>query len=97
KKITEDYRKKAEEAKDDAAMSSVDVIRGKRFDKYGQMFGFIFLAFGCIGYLRTEQPLVVKIVAATVLSLMLLMVLSLATGGCGSQRSPTIPKLGKGG
>ena len=42
------------------------------FDKYGQLFGFVFLAFGCIGYLRTEQPLVMRIVAAVVLALMLL-------------------------
>ncbi len=96
KKINEDYNKRAEEAKDDAAMTSVDVIRGIRFDKYGQMFGFIFLAFGCIGYLRTEQPLVMRIVAATVLSLMLLMVFSLATGGCGGTKSSgPIMKMGK--
>ena len=29
--------------------------RSMWFDKYGQLFGFVFLAFGCIGYLRTEQ------------------------------------------
>lgn len=81
KKINEDYNKRAEEAKEDAAMSSVDVIRGKRFDKYGQMFGFIFLAFGCIGYLRTEQPLVLKIVAAVVLGVMLIVMFG-KFGGC---------------
>jgi len=98
KKINEDYAKQLESAKEDAANASISNVRSVWFDKYGQLFGFIFLAFGSIGYLRTEQPLVMKIVAAVVLALMLLMIFSLAVGGCGNTpRTPTIPKVGKGG
>ena len=86
KKINEDYEKKADDAKEDAAITEVDVVRSIWFDKYGQLFGFVFLAFGCIGYLRTEQPLVMQIVAATVLALMLLMIFNLAAGGCSGPR-----------
>jgi hypothetical protein len=99
KKINDDYDKRAEDAKEEATSVQIGNVRGMWFDKYGQLFGFVFLAFGCIGYLRTEQPLIVKIVAATVLALMLLMIFSLAVGGCGNTpKMPSIPKLGgKGG
>jgi predicted Zn finger-like uncharacterized protein len=92
KKINEDYDKKAEDAKEDAAITEVDVRRSVRFDKYGQLFGFILLSFGCIGYLRTEQPpLIMRIVAATVLALLLLLIFNLAAGGCaGPRTSPAV-------
>jgi predicted Zn finger-like uncharacterized protein len=92
KKVNEDYEKRIEEARTDAAVTGVDVVREMRFDKYGQLFGFIFLSFGCIGYLRTEQPLVMRIVAAVVLGLMLLLIFTLAVGGGCGGRSP----IGKG-
>ena len=90
KKINEDYDKKAEDARESAASAEVDNVRSVWFDKYGQMFGFLFLAFGCIGYLRTDQPLIMRIVAATVLGLMLLLMLNLAVGGC-NQTTPRAP------
>jgi len=86
KKINDDYEKRADDAKEEAAGTEVSVKRSVWFDKYGQMFGFVFLAFGCIGYLRTEQPLVMRIVAATVLALMLLLAFNLAAGGCAALR-----------
>jgi predicted Zn finger-like uncharacterized protein len=85
KKITDDYEKQMETAQDDVADTRISNQRSLWFDKYGQLFGFVFLAFGSIGYLRTEQPLVMKIVAAVVLGLMLLMIFSLAVGGCGAK------------
>jgi predicted Zn finger-like uncharacterized protein len=93
KKINDDYEKKADEAKEEAASTEVDVRRSIRFDKYGQLFGFVLLSFGCIGYLRTEQPpLIMRIVAATVLALMLLLIFNLAAGGggCTGPRSPPV-------
>lgn len=90
KKIREDYEKRIEDARESASTTEVDNTRSIWFDKYGQLFGFIFLAFGCIGYLRTEQPLVIRIVAAVVLGLMLLMIFSLAVGGCGGS-GPRLP------
>jgi hypothetical protein len=93
KKIREDYEKQMETAQEDADSTQINNVRSVWFDKYGQLFGFIFLAFGCIGYLRTDQPLVMKIVAAVVLGLMLLMIFSLAVGGCGGGGRPmTLPK-----
>lgn len=94
KKINERYEKLIETARDDAAFTKNSNLRSIWFDKYGQLFGFILLAFGCIGYLRTEQPLTLQIVAAVVLGLMLLMVFSLAVSGCGGASKPTIPKFG---
>lgn len=82
KKINEKYEKLLETAREDAASTQISNVRSVWFDKYGQLFGFVFLAFGCIGYLRTEQPLTLRIVAAVVLGLMLLMVFNLAVGGC---------------
>jgi predicted Zn finger-like uncharacterized protein len=94
KKINEDYEKRIEDAKKDAANTQISNVRSRWFDKYGQLFGFVFLAFGCIGYLRTEQPQVVKIVAAVVLGLMLLMMFSMALGGCGGSGGSPLPKIG---
>jgi predicted Zn finger-like uncharacterized protein len=89
KKITDDYEKQLETAQEDAQGTRISNQRSVWFDKYGQLFGFIFLAFGSIGYLRTEQPLVMRIVAAVVLGLMLLLIFSLAVGGCGGR--PVLP------
>ena len=67
KKINEEYEKRSRPPEEDAASTRISNIRSVWFDKYGQLFGFVLLAFGCIGYLRTEQPLVMRIVAAVVL------------------------------
>lgn len=93
KKINDDYDKRSETAKEDADSTVISNARSVWFDKYGQLFGFVFLAFGSIGYLRTEQPLVMKIVAAVVLGLMLLMIFNLAVGGCNpTTRQPIMTK-----
>jgi hypothetical protein len=55
------------------------------------MFGFFFVAFGCIGYLRTEQHIVVKIVAGAILTLMMLFVFGSISGGCGGRSSTPLP------
>jgi predicted Zn finger-like uncharacterized protein len=97
KKIEEDYAKRLESAEEDAASTQISNVRSVWYDKYGQLFGFVLLAFGCIGYLRTEQPLTMKIVAAVVLGLMLLMVFNLAVGGCNPPSPRPITKGGFGG
>jgi hypothetical protein len=81
-KIDEDYRKQIAEAAVDAERTSIANRRDVWFERYGLMFGFIFVAFGSIGYLRTEQPLVLKIVAAVVLAFMMV-TMFLAFGGSG--------------
>jgi predicted Zn finger-like uncharacterized protein len=97
KEITDKYQKQIEEAKLDAINERVSNDRAEWMERYGLMFGFLFLAFGCIGYLRSEQPLVTKIAAAVILGFMM-MIVFLMVGGCGeSSRPPTIPRVGKGG
>jgi predicted Zn finger-like uncharacterized protein len=83
KKIREDYASQLERADENAATADSDNVASALWDKWGQLFGFLFLSFGCIGYLRTEQPLIMKIVAAVVLSFMLMVVFSSVGGGCG--------------
>ena len=100
KKITEDYAKRGEEATKEAANSAIDNVRSIKYDRYGQMFGFILVAFGCIGYLRTQQPPIMHYVAGVILSGMMLVVFGLA-GGCGGNQSPMMnaitKEIGKGG
>jgi predicted Zn finger-like uncharacterized protein len=81
KKIREDYEKQISEAGLDAERTKIGNIRDVWMEQYGLMFGFLFLSFGCIGYLRTEQPLVLKIVAAVVLGMMLIIMFG-KFGGC---------------
>lgn len=80
-KIDEKYARLIEEAGLDAESTRVSNVRSVWMEQYGLMFGFMFVAFGCIGYLRTEQPLVVKIVAGTILTFMM-MILFMKFGGC---------------
>ena len=84
-KIQAKYDRLVEEAKLDAERTRIANVRDLWLESYGIMFGFMFVAFGCIGYLRTEQHLVLKIVAGTVLTLMLL-ILFLKFSGCQGPR-----------
>lgn len=81
KKVREDYEKQISEAGMDAERTKIGNRRDVWMEMYGLMFGFIFLSFGCIGYLRTEQPLVLKILAAVVLAVMLIIMFG-KFGGC---------------
>ncbi len=104
-KVREEYEKQIEEAKLDAIKTSIANRRDVWMERYGLMFGFIFVAFGCMGYLRTEQPLVLKIVAGFILAIMMLvMFLSFGGGGCGGKSASPLPSIpsssgpkGKGG
>jgi predicted Zn finger-like uncharacterized protein len=84
KKINDDYEKQIIEAQLDAERTKISNIRDEWMEMYGLMFGFLFVAFGCIGYLRTEQPLTLRIVAAVVLGAMMLIMFSKFGGGCAS-------------
>jgi len=95
KKINEDYESKIQEASEDAVATRLSNARSVWFDRYGTMFGFFFVAFGCIGYLRTEQHIVVRIVAGAILTLMMLVVF-VSVGGCGGDHTPNLPST-KGG
>jgi predicted Zn finger-like uncharacterized protein len=90
-KITKDYAKRIDEAQEDATFAKIDNRRSMYYDRWGTMIGFFFLSFGCIGYLRTEQHVVVKIVAGAILTLMMLVVF--AGVGCDktSDFMPDVP------
>lgn len=84
-KIESKYERLIEEAQLDAKRTELGNRRDVWMERWGLMFGFLFVAFGCIGYLRTEQGLVLKIVAGTVLTFML-MILFMLFGGCATPR-----------
>jgi hypothetical protein len=91
KKIIEDYDKKIKDAKNEERATKIGNRRDVWMERYGLMFGFIFVAFGCIGYLRTEQPLVLKITAGLTLFVMLIVMFgTFGIHGCmgGSSRPP---------
>ncbi len=94
-KIRDDYKKLLEEARLDAERTRIANRRDVWLERYGLMFGFIFVAFGCIGYLRTEQPLVLKIVAAVIVAFMM-MVMFTGFEGAKSPGPVPIPKGGGG-
>ncbi|HVL15558.1 MAG TPA: MJ0042-type zinc finger domain-containing protein [Gemmata sp.] len=88
KPIVEDYSRRIAEAEEDAEETRITNKRDVWFEQNGTMFGFLFLAFGCIGYLRGEQGLILRIVAAVILTFMMLVVFA-RFGGCGG----SMPKL----
>lgn len=81
KEIEEKYEKKGSDARLAAERTKIGNRRDVWYEMYGLMFGFLFTAFGCIGYLRSEQPLTLRIVAAVILGAMLLIMFS-KFGGC---------------
>ena len=49
-------------------------------DKYALMLGFMLLGFGCVGYLRTESALLLRVVAGVILTGMVLGLFRVAVG-----------------
>lgn len=82
-KIMESYSKKGEEASKEATETVIDTVRGVKWDRYGQLLGFVILAFGCIAYLRTEQLPVMHYAAGVILAGMMLALFSQASGCSG--------------
>jgi hypothetical protein len=85
-KIEAKYAPRIERAELDARSTKLANVRDTWFEAYGLMFGFLLLSFGCVAYLRTEQPLVLKIVAGTILTFLMLVLLAKFTG-CGAARN----------
>src|SRR5262245_30597762 len=84
-KISASYEQKIERATLDAESTRISNIRDVWLEQYGLMFGFILVAFGCIGLLRMDSSLVVKIVAGAILALLML-VLLMKFAGCSGPR-----------
>jgi predicted Zn finger-like uncharacterized protein len=86
-KIEARYERLIEEATLDAEGTRISNARDVWFEQYGLMFGFILVAFGCIGYLRMNQQsdysLVVKVVAGAILTLMMVAIFTKFAGCAG--------------
>jgi|GEM_PF-1206088 len=89
-RIMESYEPKLQQAENDAAYSQISSLRSRWFDLYGQLVGFLLVALGCIGYLRTAQPLVVQILAAGILGGVLLVAFMFGVGGCENNPRRTV-------
>jgi predicted Zn finger-like uncharacterized protein len=79
-KFYEDLRPKEYDAFDSKGEAEITRKRSALLDSFGLMVGFILLAFGCIGYIRGDSPLVTRIVAASILTAMMLAVFAKFSG-----------------
>jgi predicted Zn finger-like uncharacterized protein len=80
KKINKDYAPKIDAAEDDKDEASISVKRWAWFDTFGLLIGFLLLSVGCLGYLRTEQTIYVRIVAAVILCVMMMAIFGKFSG-----------------
>jgi predicted Zn finger-like uncharacterized protein len=80
KKINKDYAAKIDTAEDGKDEASISMKRWAWFDTFGLMLGFVLLSFGCVGYLRTEQTLYVRIVAGVILCVMMMAIFGKFSG-----------------
>ncbi|MDY3560374.1 hypothetical protein R5W23_001608 [Gemmata sp. JC673] len=80
KKIEDRYFWKKKIADEDKRATEIGNRRTKVFEGYGTMFGFVLLAFGCLGFLRTQDALLMRIVAGVILTAMVLGLFRLAIG-----------------
>jgi len=84
KKIEKDFKKPLNDANDRYSQAQISNARGQWWDQHGLMFGFMFLSFGCIAYIRSDSNLVLRIVAGTILTLLLLVIFA-KFSGCGAR------------
>lgn len=81
KKIEDRYFWKKKAADEDKRYTEIGNKRTRVFEGYGTMVGFMLLAFGCLGFLRTQDALLLRIVAGVILTAMVLGLFRLAIGG----------------
>lgn len=80
KDIDKKFKKPLYEANDRYAETQISNARGQVFDQNGLMFGFLFLSFGCLAFVRGEGNLILRIVAGSILTLVLLVILMKFSG-----------------
>ena len=80
KKIEKDYAPKVDAAEDGQDEASISTKRWAWFDTFGLLIGFLLLSFGCVGYLRTEQILYMRIVAGVILCVMMMAIFGKFSG-----------------
>jgi predicted Zn finger-like uncharacterized protein len=83
KKLREEYDKDVKALKEEKQDAETSKLRSPYFDLYFLLFGFILIAFGCLGFLRGDQPLILRIVAAIILVSMVMAMFKRATGVSG--------------
>jgi hypothetical protein len=84
-KLDEEYAKKLKDAALDAETTKIANRRDVWMERYGLMFGFILVSFGCIGYLRADEPLSLKIVMGVILAFMMMVMFgTFGVQGCGN-------------
>ena len=73
-KIQKDYDKQISDAEDDARAERTSNQRAVWFERYGMMFGFLFVMVGSIMYMLPEQPQIKRVVGAIILTAQLVLV-----------------------
>jgi len=84
KELDKKFKKPMAEANDRYTETQIGNARGQVFDQNGLMFGFLFLSFGCIAYIRGDGNLLLRIVAGTILTLLFLVIFG-KFSGCGAR------------
>lgn len=83
KKIEDEYVIPLKEANEDKQLTEIGNKRVKLYEGYGQLFGFILVAFSCLGFLLAQSALILRIVAAIILVAMVMGLFRLAVGASG--------------
>jgi predicted Zn finger-like uncharacterized protein len=81
KKENERWEKEEKSLKTDQTASTYANQKSGYVDKYFLMFGFLLIAFGCLGYLRADSALLLRVVAGIILTAMVLGLFKMAVGG----------------
>ena len=83
KKIEDDYVIPLKEANEEKQLTEIGNKRLKLYEGYGQLFGFILVAFSCLGFLLSQSALILRIVAGIILTAMVMGLFRLAVGASG--------------
>jgi predicted Zn finger-like uncharacterized protein len=73
-KIMKDYETLLQEADDDAKSERTSNKRSVWFERYGMMFGFLFVMIGSLLYMMPEQPTIKRVVGAVVITAQMVLV-----------------------
>jgi predicted Zn finger-like uncharacterized protein len=73
-KIRKDYEKQISDAEDDARAERTSNQRAVWFERYGMMFGFLFVMVAALMYMMPDQPPIKRVVGAIILTAQLVLV-----------------------
>ncbi len=80
KKIEDEYIIPKKEADEDKRGTEIGNKRSRLYEGYGVMFGFMLVSVGCLGFLLTEQLMLLRIIAGIILVGLVLGLFRLAIG-----------------